>query len=158
MRPFARCMEHEARNYKWNGGGQLTGLIRDRRCPSAADLVLGRGGGKIMRTYWPRIKQKRGPDTAPISRHGIEVPPNRIYQLTAGKRSITADTALRLGRYFGMPADFWMNLQSAYELDLARSQNGKAIQRIPQRGRVPAPRSLPDALPAFGNLPLDGKR
>jgi addiction module HigA family antidote len=41
----------------------------------------------------------------------IEVPPNRLYQLLAGKRSVTADTALRLGQYFGMTADFWMNLQ-----------------------------------------------
>ena len=43
----------------------------------------------------------------------IEVPPNRLYQILAGKRNMTADTALRLGRYFGMPAAFWMNLQSA---------------------------------------------
>ncbi len=63
----------------------------------------------------------------------IEVPPNRLYQLLAGKRSMTADTALRLGRYFGMTPDFWMNLQSAYELDLARQQVGKAIERIPKR-------------------------
>ena len=63
----------------------------------------------------------------------IEVPPNRLYQLLAGKRNVTADTALRLSRYFGMSADFWMNLQSAYELDLARRHNGKAIQRIPKR-------------------------
>ena len=63
----------------------------------------------------------------------IEVPPNRLYQLLAGKRSITADTALRLGRYFGMSADFWMNLQTAYELDLARQQSGKAIHRLPRR-------------------------
>jgi len=41
----------------------------------------------------------------------IEVPPNRLYQLLAGKRSITADTALRLSQYFGISADFWMNLQ-----------------------------------------------
>src|ERR1035437_7831963 len=58
----------------------------------------------------------------------IQVPPNRLYQILAKKRSMTADTALRLGRYFGMSADFWMNLQSAYELDLARQQLGKAIQ------------------------------
>ncbi len=64
----------------------------------------------------------------------IEVPPNRLYQLLVGKCNVTADTALRLSRYFGMSADFWMNLQSAYELDLARRQNGKAIQRIPRRG------------------------
>jgi antitoxin HigA-1 len=67
----------------------------------------------------------------------IEVPPNRLYQLLAGKRSMTADTALRLGQYFGMSADFWMNLQSAYELDLARQQLGKTIQRIPKRSESP---------------------
>lgn len=66
----------------------------------------------------------------------IEVPPNRLYQLLAGKRNVTADTALRLSQYFGMSADFWMNLQSAYELDLARQQLGKAIQRIPKRSEL----------------------
>ena len=70
----------------------------------------------------------------------IEVPPNRLYQLLAGKRNVTADTALRLGRYFGMSADFWMNLQSAYELDLAREQVGLAIERIPRRGEGVGPR------------------
>jgi antitoxin HigA-1 len=65
------------------------------------------------------------------------VPPNRLYQILAGKRNITADTALRLGRCFGMSADFWMNLQSAYELDLARKHSGKAIQRIPPRAGRP---------------------
>lgn len=50
----------------------------------------------------------------------IDVPPNRVYQILAGKRNVTADTALRLGQCFGMSATFWMNLQSAYELDLAR--------------------------------------
>jgi len=49
------------------------------------------------------------------------------------KRNVTADTALRLSQYFGMSADFWMNLQSTYELDLARQQVGDSIQRIPQR-------------------------
>ena len=63
----------------------------------------------------------------------LEVPPNRVYQLLAGKRNVTADTALRLSQYFGMSADFWMNLQSAYELDRARQQVGKTIQRIPKR-------------------------
>ena len=63
----------------------------------------------------------------------IQVPPNRLYQLLAGKRSMTADTALRLGQYFGMSADFWMNLQTAYELDVARQQTGKAIRRLPRR-------------------------
>jgi addiction module HigA family antidote len=68
----------------------------------------------------------------------IQVPPNRLYQILAGKRNMTADTALRLGRYFGMSAAFWMNLQSAYELDLAHQQLGKTIQRIPQRSDLRA--------------------
>ena len=51
---------------------------------------------------------------------------------------MTADTALRLSQYFGMSADFWMNLQKAYELDLARQRLGKAIQRIPKRSDLPA--------------------
>jgi antitoxin HigA-1 len=75
----------------------------------------------------------------------IEVPPNRLYQLLAGKRNVTADTALRLGRYFGMSPDFWMNLQSAYELDLARQQAGKAIQRIQTRSERSAESRLPAA-------------
>ena len=66
----------------------------------------------------------------------IEVAPNRLYQILAGKRAMTADTALRLGQYFGMTAGFWMNLQSEYELDLARQQTGKAIERIPTRKKT----------------------
>ena len=70
----------------------------------------------------------------------IEMPPNRLYQVLAGKRNVTADTALRLAQYFGMSADFWMNLQSAYELDLARQHVGKEIQRIPKRSETAQPR------------------
>jgi len=46
----------------------------------------------------------------------ISVSQRRISEITQGKRSITADTALRLGRYFGMEAQFWLNLQSRYDL------------------------------------------
>ena len=67
----------------------------------------------------------------------IDVPPNRLYQILAGKRNVTADTALRLSRYFGTSADFWMNLQTAFELDLARQEIGKQIQRIPRRTLQP---------------------
>jgi addiction module HigA family antidote len=63
----------------------------------------------------------------------LGVPANRISQIIAGKRSITADTALRLGRYFGSSADLWMNLQKIYDLDLAAKTLGKAINKIPQR-------------------------
>ncbi len=63
----------------------------------------------------------------------LAVPPNRISQIIAGKRAITADTALRLARYFGTSADLWMNLQKTYELDLARRQIGEAVKHIPTR-------------------------
>jgi addiction module HigA family antidote len=63
----------------------------------------------------------------------LGVPANRISQIVAGKRAVSADTALRLARYFGTSADFWMNLQKTYELDLARQHIGKAIAQIPKR-------------------------
>ncbi|MGD0695922.1 MAG: HigA family addiction module antitoxin [Terriglobia bacterium] len=63
----------------------------------------------------------------------LDVPANRISQIIAGKRAVSADTALRLARYFGTSPDLWMNLQKTYELDLARQQLGKAISHIPQR-------------------------
>ena len=51
---------------------------------------------------------------------GIGVPPRRINEIVLGKRGITADTALRLGKFFGMEAQFWMNLQSHYDLEVAK--------------------------------------
>ncbi len=60
----------------------------------------------------------------------IGVPPNRISQITAGKRAISADTALRLGRYFRMEADFWMNLQKQYEIELAEDKALAEIEQI----------------------------
>ncbi|MGO4295872.1 HigA family addiction module antitoxin [Glutamicibacter sp. MCAF14] len=52
----------------------------------------------------------------------IGVPPRRINEIVHGKRAITADTALRLGRYFGIDPQFWLNLQSHYELELAEDR------------------------------------
>jgi addiction module HigA family antidote len=51
---------------------------------------------------------------------GIGVPPRRINEIVQGKRGVTADTALRLGKFFGMEAQFWMNLQSHYDLEVAK--------------------------------------
>ncbi|MFO7558475.1 MAG: HigA family addiction module antitoxin [Desulfobacterales bacterium] len=48
----------------------------------------------------------------------ISVPPRRINEIVQGKRSITADTALRLGKFFGMSAQFWLNLQTRYDLEI----------------------------------------
>ena len=57
----------------------------------------------------------------------INVPPNRISQIINGKREITADTALRLGRYFGLEPEFWLNLQMRYNMKLAQSKIGSKI-------------------------------
>ena len=62
----------------------------------------------------------------------IDVPPNRISQIARGKRDVTADTALRLGRFFGTGPEFWMNLQKSYDLDKAKAELGPAIQKIQQ--------------------------
>jgi antitoxin HigA-1 len=58
----------------------------------------------------------------------LHVPTNRITQILNGKRSITADTALRLGQWFGTGAELWLNLQKSYELRLAQQQIGEEIQ------------------------------
>jgi antitoxin HigA-1 len=61
----------------------------------------------------------------------IDVPANRITQILKGERDITADTAIRLGHFFGTSAQFWMNLQSIYDLRLAQDRNGLAIKALP---------------------------
>ncbi len=60
----------------------------------------------------------------------IGVPARRINEIVLGKRAITADTALRLGRFFGMEAQFWINLQSHYELEVARDKLGERLRDV----------------------------
>lgn len=60
----------------------------------------------------------------------IGVPPRRINEIVHGKRGITADTALRLARYFGTSAQFWLALQSLYELDVAQDRAAAQIAAI----------------------------
>ena len=61
----------------------------------------------------------------------IDVPTNRVTQILNGDRSITGDTALRLAHFFGTTPEFWLNLQSLYELRVARRKTGKAIKGLP---------------------------
>jgi antitoxin HigA-1 len=61
----------------------------------------------------------------------IAVPTNRVTQILNGTRSITGDTALRLGHFFGTSPQFWLNLQSLYELRLAEKKAGKSITALP---------------------------
>ena len=59
----------------------------------------------------------------------LHIPPNRIGDIIRGRRSITADTALRLARYFGTSASLWMNIQSRYELECAEDEIASEIER-----------------------------
>ena len=61
---------------------------------------------------------------------GLSVPPRRINEIVHGKRAITADTALRLARFFGTDAQSWLNLQSHYDMEKAEIETGKALQKI----------------------------
>lgn len=66
----------------------------------------------------------------------IEVPANRVSQIIGGKRSVTGDTALRFGHWFGTDPQFWLNLQSAFDLRVAREEFGGDIARLPVRSRA----------------------
>jgi addiction module HigA family antidote len=61
----------------------------------------------------------------------LKVPTNRITGILNGERAITGDTALRLAHFFGTTAEFWLNLQSLYELRLAQQKAGKSIRALP---------------------------
>jgi antitoxin HigA-1 len=63
----------------------------------------------------------------------LKVPVTRVTEILRGRRGITGDTALRLGRYFQVSPDFWMNLQKLYEIDLARRQIGEGLASIMPR-------------------------
>jgi addiction module HigA family antidote len=63
----------------------------------------------------------------------IDVPANRVSQLINGKRGVSPDTALRLGHWFGMDPQFWMNLQVQFDLLQADKANGEAIRYLPTR-------------------------
>jgi addiction module HigA family antidote len=61
----------------------------------------------------------------------LDVPTNRVTAILNGQRAVTGDTALRLAHYFGTTAEFWLNLQSLYELRLAQTKAGKSIRALP---------------------------
>jgi antitoxin HigA-1 len=71
-----------------------------------------------------------GMSAAELARQ-LEVPTNRITEILNGRRAITGDTALRLAHFFGTSAEFWLNLQSLYEIRIAKQKAGKAIKGLP---------------------------
>jgi addiction module HigA family antidote len=66
----------------------------------------------------------------------LEVPTNRITEILNGRRAITGDTALRLAHFFGTSPEFWLNLQSLYEIRLAQQKSGKSIKTLPTLRRA----------------------
>ena len=68
----------------------------------------------------------------------VGVPPRRINEIVHGKRRISADTALRLGKYFGNSAQFWIHLQSHYDLEIARDAIAEQLDQIETQ---PAPKA-----------------
>jgi antitoxin HigA-1 len=66
----------------------------------------------------------------------LDVPTNRITQILNGTRAITGDTALRLAHFFGTSAEFWLNLQSLYDLRVAQTKAGKSIKALPRLRRT----------------------
>ncbi len=61
----------------------------------------------------------------------LDVPTNRVTEILNGRRAVTGDTALRLGHFFGTTPEFWLRLQTTYELRLAQQKSGKSIQTLP---------------------------
>ena len=67
----------------------------------------------------------------------IDVPPNRVSQIIAGKRAITGDTALRFGHWFGVDPQFWINLQAQFELAVAAKETREAIRNLSTMANLP---------------------
>ena len=66
----------------------------------------------------------------------LKVPTNRVTAILNGQRAISGDTALRLAHFFGTSPQFWLNLQSLYEIRLAEEKSGRAIKKLPSLKRV----------------------
>ena len=76
----------------------------------------------------------------------IDVPANRVSQIINGRRSITGDTALRLGHWFGVEPEFWLNLQAHFDLVRADRETGDTIRLLPTRAGLASRTALSDAV------------
>ncbi len=99
-----------------------------------SSISMPQGGWNIQRVTTHPGEMLREEFLSPLSLSAnklaldLHVPVTRITEILHGRRGITADTALRLGRYFGMTAEFWMNLQKSYDLSKARTEISKQIE------------------------------
>lgn len=78
-------------------------------------------------TLWEDFMQPLGLSASRLALE-LHVPVTRVNDIVRGRRSVTADTALRLSRYFGTSAQFWMNLQANYDLEVAQDARGSQIE------------------------------
>ena len=76
-----------------------------------------------------------GMSAAELARQ-LDVPTNRITEILNGRRAVTGDTALRLAHFFGTTAEFWLNLQSLYDIRVAEQKSGKSIKALPTLKRI----------------------
>jgi antitoxin HigA-1 len=83
----------------------------------------------IPENIWPKNCELRM-SAAELARQ-LGVPTNRITEILNRRRAITGDTALRLADFFGTSAEFWLNLQSLYEIRVAEQKSGKSIRALP---------------------------
>ena len=83
----------------------------------------------------------------------IDVPVNRVTGIINGQRSVTADTALRLGHWFGTSPEFWLNLQTLYELRLARKEVGDRVKKLPRLTDHEPKAEHENAPRLFGRIP-----
>src|ERR1700694_6168187 len=94
-------------------------------------------------THLAEELEEIGISAAELARQ-IDVPVNRVTGIINGQRGVTADTALRLGHWFGTSPEYWLNLQKLYELRLARAEVGDRLEKLPRladrkRRNDPAP-------------------
>ena len=106
---------------------------RKKRCMAAVDH--DRHHAMALTPIHPGIHlaeelEELGMSAAELSRQ-LDVPVNRITAIVNGQRGVTADTALRLGHWFGTSPEFWLNLQRLYELRLARQEFGDRAKKLP---------------------------
>jgi addiction module HigA family antidote len=80
----------------------------------------------------------------------LDVPVNRVTEIMNGRRGVTADTALRLGHWFGTSPEFWLNLQKLYELRLAREDVGARVEKLPTLTDHKR-RANPDSVPTMAS-------
>jgi antitoxin HigA-1 len=117
--------------YKQNGFAAVVDVY-DREAPEGSEVFVFRDGVSIPpvhpgRTLASELAARGLAVNALVLR--LRVPSNRLSEIIRGQRGISPETALRLGRYFGTGAAFWMNLQSQYDLAVAERGLGEQIKR-----------------------------